>query len=174
MSPSRRGLFRRLVQTADPIQRVAKIVFIRLRNNVVENNLELGESAQVQIKYSLQIKCGYKRGSTRFIARVTVNSAGYRRDPGKENQIAFRCVPEFEILYEVPKGTKLTERQVRAFSEIHSPRDAWPYIRDAIQSATVWMGFPPFILPEYRPEQFWQSMPVKTEKRVHAKTPPAR
>lgn len=155
MPSPRTPSFRQLAKQAHPVHRTAKLRFVRLMNNTVENHLHLGEPAQVEVKYSLQIKSGYDRGGSSFIARVAVNSAGYRRDQGKENEIAFRCVPEYEIQYELPKNSKITGKQVHAFAQVHAPRDAWPYIRESIQMSTVSMALPPFVLPPYDPEQLW-------------------
>ncbi len=166
MRTPRAPSYKQLSKLARPVQKAAKLRFIRLMSNNVVNNLQLGEQAQIEVKYSLQLESGYNRAGGSFVARITLNSAGYRRDHGRENEIAFRCVPEYELQYDLPQNAKLTNKQVHAFAQVHAPRDAWPYLRESIQMSTVSMALPPFVLPPYDPEPFWARRPIsRTEQK---------
>lgn len=57
---------------------------------------------------------------------------------------------QYELEYSLPDDFKATGAELNAFAKVNGVFNAWPYFREAVQSATLRMGLPPVILPVYR------------------------
>jgi preprotein translocase subunit SecB len=65
------------------------------------------------------------------------------------------------LLYEFPAELPSKE-EIEGFARLNGTFNAWPYLREIVQSTTTRMGIPPLILPLYRIKA---PVPKTSEKR---------
>jgi len=67
------------------------------------------------------------------------------------SESAIRIVADVEVKYDFPKELDApTDVELQSFANSNGVLNAWPYLRETIQNASVRMGFPPILLPLYR------------------------
>lgn len=66
------------------------------------------------------------------------------------SETAIRAFADFELHYGATEGISGTDEELTAFAETNATLNAWPYLREAIQSTSVRMGMPPILLPLFR------------------------
>lgn len=76
-----------------------------------------------------------------FIARQT-------DPPAEKNAVEVRAT--YDVTYEVPDQSDLTQEHFDAFANVNGVFNAWPYFREFLQSSLGRMSLPPFTLPVLR------------------------
>jgi hypothetical protein len=82
---------------------------------------------------------------------VRVRAEATVRDTAVEaSETAIRVFADFELHYRLPEGISATDEEASIFAETNATLNAWPYLRETIQSTSVRMGVPPILLPLFR------------------------
>lgn len=132
------------------------------------DGLRLGAFVQLKSVRMLELNCGLRAtqpvaGDLRITADVGV---GWTRVPGgfacaarveveareseAEDHLVFECETAYELTYEVPENSNPSDTEIVSFALTSATMSAWPYLREAVQSASVRCGLQPIILEVLR------------------------
>jgi hypothetical protein len=130
---------------------------------------ELGH-ARVDMSHST--RCEALPGASGFIVvfeskvQITSTDSAPLLGPGVE----LTCV--LDLRYTLPEGFESTPEERQAFADLNGVFNAWPYFREFVQSATVRMGLPAFVVPVLRLNRGKpQTQPAKAPARPASKGP---
>lgn len=72
-----------------------------------------------------------------------------RATDSESEETLVRANCKFRLAYQIDdlKETPLSAGDQQAFAELNGLYNAWPYLRQALQEATMRVGLPPFVLP---------------------------
>ena len=90
-------------------------------------------------------------GSFSVLARLTaeVTPKGVAGSPVNEAPL-MRFLAIYELKYRVPSGEMFDEDSLRQFARTNALLNVWPYWREFVQTCTLRMGMPGFVLPVLR------------------------
>jgi hypothetical protein len=74
-----------------------------------------------------------------------------RPDANQSGEPCCEVRARIALTYDSPKAAEFSSEHLSAFAQGNGIYNAWPYWREFLQSSTVRMGLPPFILPSFRP-----------------------
>lgn len=136
---------------ADRALRVSDRVVIReialLAAKLTRRNVPEGMDLPVQVQRQTHAEMN---AETKLL-RVQVDLAFTARESDdSENPASVEVRATYEVKYEVPDDSNLTQENYDAFGELNGTFNAWPYFREFLQSSLVRMGLPPFTLPVLR------------------------
>lgn len=104
--------------------------------------------ARVDISHST--RCEALPGASGFIVvfegKVQITST--ESEPLPEPGVELTCA--LDLRYGLPEGFESTPEERQAFADLNGVFNAWPYFREFVQSATVRMGLPAFVVPVLR------------------------
>lgn len=70
--------------------------------------------------------------------------------PATSTEACFSIVTHFELTYQLPPGFEYADDEMKEFVVNNAPFNAWPYLREIVQSMTARMGLSSITLPLYR------------------------
>lgn len=83
-----------------------------------------------------------------LIAEATIDLESF--DSSEQKNLVFRCSGIFQLEYHLEDEFRPTQDEMDAFADRFAVFNAWPYMRETIQSITQRMGFNPPPLPLLR------------------------
>ena len=94
-------------------------------------------------------------------------------DSSEEKQLVFRFGCAFQLEYHLDDDFKPNAEEMQAFAEAYAVFNAWPYVREALQSLTQRMGFSPPPLPLLRiiPSRHESAKRAAPLKRIKKSSP---
>lgn len=133
------------------IIQAARLESLRLRRLLAESRVRSADEIakpDLSIGYSAAIAKGPASDGfwVNVRAEAVVKDASL---PAPES--AVRIVADVEIRYGLPTGfDPATDEELQMFADTNGVLNAWPYLREAIQSSSQRLGFPSILLPLYR------------------------
>ena len=124
------------------------------------------ELGHARVDFSHSTRCETLPGTPDFIvvfeAKVQITSTDSAPLFGPDVELT--CV--LDLRYALPDGFGSTPEERQAFADLNGVFNAWPYFREFVQSATVRMGLPAFVVPVLRLNRGKpQSQPAKATAR---------
>lgn len=138
---------------------VAKHVELRnvlLRNMSAKLKMPLADASNViesgKTDASVKITPTYSLDEPRLVLNVVVGfaiSVSTQEEPSAD---VLELGAEFELSYglDSPPPTDHRDALLSAFAHINGTYNAWPYLREFVQSTTARMTLPPVVLPVFR------------------------
>jgi hypothetical protein len=74
-----------------------------------------------------------------------------RPDANQSGEPCCEVHARIALTYDSPKAADFSAEHLSAFAQGNGIYNAWPYWREFLQSSTVRMGLPPFIVPSFKP-----------------------
>lgn len=99
------------------------------------------------IKLGIDTKTRVRDDKSGILVLVTVDLQSNDTD----GTAALHIQATFKVLYKCEPTADLTEAHFNAFGELNGLVNAWPFLRELIQSITSRMGLPPLTLPVRKP-----------------------
>ncbi len=120
---------------------------IRLLESISRQAIER-ESLPTNSAIHVQVEIGEYQGSLApsLVARPKVTFVGWYDGKSNKDAAIFVSV-QYQLIYEIQKGHKLSEKQLQAVITQMCMLHSWPYSREIIQSQISRMGLPPVLLP---------------------------
>ena len=130
------------------------------------------ELGHARVDFSHSARCEGLVGTPGFIvvfeAKVQITSTDSAPLFGPDVELT--CV--LDLRYALPEGFESTQEERQAFADLNGVFNAWPYFREFVQSATVRMGLPAFVVPVLRLNRGKaQIQPAKAPARPTPKGP---
>lgn len=151
------------LQAAGVVARVAKIAEVRLIKLACEMQVAVDEVLDRECAILTHVdahRYSYDEASARLAVEVTgrvaLHESGQPPPPDGANKVGRQLLlvtATFGLSYELPKEAppvEMRETLFGAFAFINGTYNAWPYLRELVQSVTTRMGLPGLLIPLYR------------------------
>jgi preprotein translocase subunit SecB len=121
-----------------------RLVALRAETNVRE--VKAPGEAQINVNYKSGLpEPVHPDGS--FVVFVEFNvGVMTAEDPEPK----FSVMAAFEIAYRLRENTEYTEEEMKQFASTNAVFNAWPYLRETVQSILARMNLPAVVLPLFR------------------------
>lgn len=136
---------------AGEIARLVELVNVSTRSWSASFSTERAQPPKLSGTIHLDVSHGVRfflDGAARLLdVAVEVRVAGHEKKEGT-GEPPFKMDADIVLRYkfqdELPD---LTEQHYKHFAELNAFMNAWPYVRELVQSTTARMGLPPLVLP---------------------------
>lgn len=113
------------------------------------------DAQKIQLKFAVNTSTQYDQEDKFLLVLVSLSAHGCHVET---NDPVFEIEAEYGLLYEFKKyKAKLSDEVIERFATTSGILNAYPYLREAIQSISVKMGLPPIVPPLLK-------LPKKSEK----------
>ncbi|MCI0701749.1 MAG: hypothetical protein L0241_11755, partial [Planctomycetia bacterium] len=126
---------------------------IRLVRSMLRQDVDDEKSpARIELKFGAEsrVQDDDDEQSLRIVVDVHFSISGKTVDSERE---ALRIDTALRLTYTLSSNDGLTDEHIAAFGELNGVYNAWPFLREYVQSTTIRMGLPPLTLPLFNPQQ---------------------
>ena len=128
-----------------PLVDIEDVRLLRLSGRVYpDTDLEAKSTARFPLPRSTRFR---QDGNNVFVEIRFTMEGVQEREPVKK---VVDLLAIFQLSYRLNRPVKLTRPQLKAFSEINAPYNAWPYWRELVQGMIARMGLPRLVAPVFR------------------------
>jgi hypothetical protein len=104
------------------------------------------KAGKIKVEVSTPVTFEFLDADHQLIVRPVCVVSFY--GPGRVQQL--RVTVDYEVVYDMATGEKLSRECLDEFSRHNGVHNAWPYFRETVQSVMCHMGLPPFTLPLHK------------------------
>jgi hypothetical protein len=136
------------LKLAGQVTPFVEIVNVRLKRLSGEAFPDEDPDAKHKARFRDPQSLGYRVGEAGVVVEVQFEMEGFQEREEERKLVELSAV--FQLSYRLTGDFNPTPEQLKAFSEINAPYNAWPYWRELVHSTILKMGLPPLIAPVYR------------------------
>ncbi len=110
-----------------------------------------GEKLPDKLNVEFHVKTNADQASLSIHVVVGFRLTGIFEGASPKDEPLLEIEAKFLLLYRVSSLEGLSHRNLKAFGELNGLYNAYPYLREFVQSTTSRMGLPPLVIPVLKP-----------------------
>jgi len=144
--PSSNGAEKSLLELASFVAQRVQIEDIHLVRSTVWREFEADEPPPV-VEFGFNANTDLDRETQRINARVIFSFDSYFEGDERPESPPLHVDVAFALTYSLQSLDEIDEEKIDAFGKMNAVYNAWPYVREFVQSTLVRMGLPALTLP---------------------------
>lgn len=144
--PSDNGVEKSLLELASFVAQRVQIEDIHLNHSTVRREFESDEPPPV-VEFGFNAETNLDRETQRISARVLFSFDSYFEGDDRPESPPLHIDVGFALTYSLQSLDDIDDEKIDAFGKMNAVYNAWPYVREFVQSTLLRMGLPALTLP---------------------------
>lgn len=135
----------KLAGQVTPLVEIEDVRLLRLSGRVYPGT---DREAKSTARFPLPRSTRYRQDGNNIFVEIRFSMEGVQEREAAKKLVDLLAI--FEVSYRLNRPVRLSRPQLKAFSEINAPYNAWPYWRELVQGMIARMGLPRLVAPVFR------------------------
>lgn len=144
--PSDNGAGKSLLEMVSLVAQRVQIEDIHMVRSTVRREFESDQPPPV-VEFGFNAEANLDRATQRINARVIFSFDSYFEDDERPESPPLHIDVGFALAYSLQSLDDIDDEKIDAFGKMNAVYNAWPYVREFVQSTLLRMGLPALTLP---------------------------